>query len=136
MAEQRSLDIIRCALGDDVAELFLVNAFPEYLEIQDDLNDLGRRLKKGGLLQTALGQVYTRRLKKDEVTLDTALRDYATFKSDASSFDLDLRQGIARLRKDVLEVYGRQNKNISLPRRSPGRTPTTSGPPPAPPLGD
>ena len=48
-----------------------VNAVPEYSEIEDDLNDLGRRLKKSGLPQAVVEQVY-RRLKKDEVTLGTA----------------------------------------------------------------
>ena len=35
--------------GEEVAELVLANAVPEYSEIEDDLNDLGRRLKKSGL---------------------------------------------------------------------------------------
>ena len=106
LAKQRSLNIIRCALGDEVAELFLVNAFHNYSEIKEDLNDLGRRLKNDALPQTALEQVYARLLKKDEVTLDTALRHYTTFKSDASSFERELGQGIARQRNDMPEVYG------------------------------
>ena len=106
-AKQRSLEIIRGALGEEVAELVLANAVPEYSEIEDDLNDLGRRLKKSGLPQAVVEQVYTGRLKKDDVTLDTALRDYATFKSDTSS-EREIGQRVARLRKDMVEVYGRQ----------------------------
>ncbi len=82
-AKQRSLEIIRGALGNEVTELVLANAVPEYAEIEDALNDLGRRLKKSGLPQAVVEQVYTGRIKKDDVTLDTALREYyATFKSD------------------------------------------------------
>jgi len=114
-AKQRSLEIIRGALGEEVAELVLANAVPEYSEIEDDLNDLGRRLKKSGLPQAVVEQVYTGRLKKDEVTLDTALRDYATFKSDASSSEREIGQRVARLRKDLVEVYGRQKiKHVPL----------------------
>ena len=107
-AKQRSLQIIRGALGDEIAELVLANAVPEYSEIEDDLNDLGRRLKRDGLPQSVVEQVYTGRLKKDEVTLDTVLRDYATFKSDTPSFEREIGQRVARLRKDMVEVYGRQ----------------------------
>jgi len=103
-AKQRSLEIIRGALGEEVAELVLANAVPEYSEIEDDLNDLGRRLKKSGLPQAVVEQVYTGRLKKDDVTLDTALREYATFKSDASSSEREIEQRVARLRKDLVEV--------------------------------
>ncbi|XXK36091.1 hypothetical protein ACMAY8_07695 [Rhodobacteraceae bacterium nBUS_22] len=107
-AKQRSLQIIRGALGDEIAELVLANAIPEYSEIEDDLNDLGRRLKRDGLPQSVVEQVYTGRLKKDEVTLDTVLRDYATFKSDTPSSEREIGQRVAKLRKDMVEVYGRQ----------------------------
>ena len=106
-AKQRSLEIIRGALGEEVAELVLANVVPEYSEIEDDLNELGRRLKKSGLPQAVVEQVYTGQLKKDEVTLDTALREYATFKSDTSS-EREIGQRVVRLRKDMVEVYGRQ----------------------------
>ena len=72
-AKQRSLEIIRGALGEEVAELVLANAVPEYSEIEDDLNDLGWKLKKRGMPQAVVEQVYNGRLKKDEVTLDTGL---------------------------------------------------------------
>lgn len=44
-SKHRSLEIIRGALGEEVAELVLANAVPEYSEIADNLNELGRKLK-------------------------------------------------------------------------------------------
>jgi hypothetical protein len=44
-SKHRSLEIIRGALGEKVAELVLANAVPEYSEIADNLNELGRKLK-------------------------------------------------------------------------------------------
>ena len=50
-AKQRSLEIMRGGLGEEVAELVLANAVPEYSDIEDDLNDLGWKLKKRGVPQ-------------------------------------------------------------------------------------
>lgn len=44
-SKHRSLEIIRGALGEEVAKLVLANAVPEYSEIADNLNELGRKLK-------------------------------------------------------------------------------------------
>ena len=107
-ARQRSLEIIRGALGEEVAELVLAKAVPEYSDIKDDLNDLSWKLKKSGMPQAVVEQVYSGRLKKDEVTLDTALRDYASFKSDTLSAEREIGQRVARIRKDMAAVYGRQ----------------------------
>ena len=67
-AKQRNLESIRGALGDEVAKVVLANAVPEYSEIEDDLNDLVRSLKRDGLPQSVVEQVNTGRLKEDEVT--------------------------------------------------------------------
>ena len=40
-ARERSLEIIRGALGDEVAEMVLAEAVPEYSPIEDALNELG-----------------------------------------------------------------------------------------------
>ena len=58
--------------------------------------------------QTVVEQVYSGRLKKDEVILDTALRDYGSFKSDTPSSEREIGQRVARLRKEMVQVYGRQ----------------------------
>ena len=58
--------------------------------------------------QAVVEQVYNGRLKKDEVTLDTALREYPDFKSDTPSSWREIEQRVARLRKDTAAVYGRQ----------------------------
>ena len=44
-SKYRSLEIIRGALGEEVAKFVLANAVPEYSEIADNLNELGRKLK-------------------------------------------------------------------------------------------
>ena len=102
-------------LGDEVAEVVLANAVPPHSWIEDDLNDLGWKLKKKGMPQAVVEQVYNGRLKKDEVTLDTALKDYADFKSDTPSSEREIGQRVVRLRKDMVEVYGRQKiKDVPL----------------------
>jgi len=45
-ARDRSIEIIRGALGDEVADMVLANAVPEYSEIEDALNELGKALHK------------------------------------------------------------------------------------------
>ena len=45
-ARERSVELIRGALGDEVAELVLAEAVPEYSPIEDALNDLGKALHK------------------------------------------------------------------------------------------
>ena len=100
-AKQRNLESIRGALGDEVAKVVLANAVPEYSEIEDDLNDFGCKPKRRGMPQTVVEQVYNGQLKKDEVTLDTALRDCADFKSDTPSSEREIGQRIVRLRKDM-----------------------------------
>ena len=45
-ARERSIEIIRGALGDEVADMVLANAVPEYSEIEDALNELGKALHK------------------------------------------------------------------------------------------
>ena len=55
-ARQRSLEIIRGAMGDEVAELVLAKAVPEYSDIEDDLNELGRELKRNEVPQAVVEQ--------------------------------------------------------------------------------
>ena len=43
---ERSIEIIRGALGDEVADMVLANAVPEYSDIEGALNDLGKALHK------------------------------------------------------------------------------------------
>ena len=45
-ARERSLEIIRGALGDEVAEMVLAETVPEYSPIEDALNELGKDLHK------------------------------------------------------------------------------------------
>ena len=42
-ARERSLEIIRGALGDEVAEMVLAGTVPEHTPIEDALNELGER---------------------------------------------------------------------------------------------
>jgi hypothetical protein len=45
-ARERSLEIIRGALSDEVAEMVLAETVPEYSPIEDALNELGKDLHK------------------------------------------------------------------------------------------
>ena len=67
-ARERSLEIIRGALGDEVAEMVLAETVPEYSPIEDALNELGKDLHKQKMPTEVVQQVYTGKLKPDVLT--------------------------------------------------------------------
>ncbi|MDA8742302.1 hypothetical protein N9M64_01180 [bacterium] len=81
-AKERSLEIIRGALGDEVAEMVLAEAVPEYSPIKDALNELGKDLHKQKMPTEVVQQVYTGKLKPDVLTLAMTLDQYEAYKSD------------------------------------------------------
>ena len=72
-ARERSLEIIRGALGDEVAEMVLAETVPEYSPIEDALNELGKDLHKQKMPTEVVQQVYTGKLKPDVLTLAMTL---------------------------------------------------------------
>jgi len=48
-ARMRSLELIRGALGDEVADMVLAGAVPEYSDIEDALNEFGKELHRKNL---------------------------------------------------------------------------------------
>ena len=107
-ARQRSLRIIRGALGDEVADMVLAKAVPEYSPIEDALNDLGKSLHAKKFPQDIVEQVYTGQLREDALSLDAALSEYAEFKSDSPKAHKEITQRVTRLRKDMVAVFGKQ----------------------------
>jgi len=114
-ARERSIEIIRGALGDEVADMVLANAVPEYSEIEDALNELGKALHKQKLPSEIVEQVYSGKLKQEVITLETALKDYVAYKSDTPKAEKEITQRVERLRKDMQHIYGKQKlKYVSL----------------------
>jgi integrase len=114
-ARDRSIEIIRGALGDEVADMVLANAVPEYSEIEDALNELGKALHKQKLPSEIVEQVYSGKLKQEVITLETALKDYVSYKSDTPKAEKEITQRVERLRKDMQHIYGKQKlKYVSL----------------------
>mgnify|MGYP003730529615 CR=1 FL=1 len=114
-ARDRSIEIIRGALGDEVADMVLANAVPEYSEIEDALNDLGKTLHKQKLPSEIVEQVYSGKLRQEVITLETVLKDYVAYKSDTSKAEKEITQRVERLRKDMQHIYGKQKlKYVSL----------------------
>ena len=114
-ARDRSIEIIRGALGDEVADMVLANAVPEYSEIEDALNELGKALHKQELPSEIVEQVYSGKLKQEVITLETALKDYVAYKSDTPKAEKEITQRVERLRKDMQHIYGKQKlKYVSL----------------------
>ncbi|MDB4594065.1 tyrosine-type recombinase/integrase [Paracoccaceae bacterium] len=114
-ARDRSIEIIRGALGDEVAEMVLANAVPEYSEIEDALNDLGKALHKQKLPSEIVEQVYSGKLRQEVITLETVLKDYVAYKSDTPKAEKEITQRVERLRKDMQHIYGKQKlKYVSL----------------------
>ena len=107
-ARQRSLNIIRGALGDDVADMVLAKAVPEYSQIEDALNDLGKSLHAQKFPHEVVEQVYTGQLQDDAMSLDTVLAEYTEFKSDSPKAHKEITQRVGRLRKDMVAVFGKQ----------------------------
>ena len=114
-ARERSIEIIRGALGDEVADMVLANAVPEYSEIEDALNELGKALHKQKLPSEIVEQVYSGKLKQEVITLETVLKDYVAYKSDTPKAEKEITQRVERLRKDMQHIYGKQKlKYVSL----------------------
>ena len=114
-ARDRSIEIIRGALGDEVADMVLANAVPEYSEIEDALNDLGKTLYQQKLPSEIVEQVYSGRLKQEAITLEKVLKDYVGYKSDTPKAEKEIKQRVERLRKDMEHIYGKQKlRYVSL----------------------
>ena len=114
-ARDRSIEIIRGALGDEVADMVLANAVPEYSEIEDALNELGKALHKQKLPSEIVEQVYSGKLRQEVITLETALKDYVAYKSDTPKAEKEIKQRVERLRKDMQHIYGKQKlRYVSL----------------------
>ena len=114
-ARERSIEIIRGALGDEVADVVLANAVPEYSEIEDALNELGKALHKQKLPSEIVEQVYSGKLRQEIITLETVLKDYVAYKSDTPKAEKEITQRVERLRKDMQHIYGKQKlKYVSL----------------------
>ena len=107
-ARERSLEIIRGALGDEVAEMVLAETVPEYSPIEDALNDLGKDLHKQKMPTEVVQQVYTGKLKPDVLTLAMTLDQYEAYKSDTPKAAREIGQRIERLRTDMKSVFGKQ----------------------------
>jgi integrase len=114
-ARDRSIEIIRGALGDQVADMVLANAVPEYSEIEDALNELGKALHKQKLPSEIVEQVYSGKLRQEVITLETVLKDYVSYKSDTPKAEKEITQRVERLRKDMQHIYGKQKlRYVSL----------------------
>ena len=114
-AGERNIEIIRGALGDEVADMVLANAVPEYSEIEDALNELGKALHKQKLPSEIVEQVYSGKLRQEVITLETVLKDYVAYKSDTPKAEKEIKQRVERLRKDMQNIYGKQKlKYVSL----------------------
>ena len=114
-ARDRSIEIIRGALGDEVADMVLANAVPEYSEIEDALNELGKALHKQKLPSEIVEQVYSGKLRQEVITLETVLKDYVSYKSDTPKAEKEITQRVERLRKDMQHIYGKQKlRYVSL----------------------
>lgn len=106
-SRQRSLELIRGALGDEVAELVLANAVPEYSPIEDGLNEFGKQLHRKGMPQAVVEQVYAGQLKPDVLSLAKALDEYAAYKADTPGAEKEIIRRIERLKADMVAVYGK-----------------------------
>jgi integrase len=106
-ARMRSLELIRGALGDEVVDLVLAGAVPEYSDTEDELNELGKELHRKNLPIEVVQQVYSGKLVEDAITLASALDEYVAFKSDTPKATREITQRINRLKADMAAVFGK-----------------------------
>jgi hypothetical protein len=112
-AGERNIEIIRGALGDELADMVLANAVPEYSEIEDALNELGKALHKQKLPSEIVEQVYSGKLRQEVITLETVLK--VAYKSDTPKAEKEITQRVERLRKDMQHICGKQKlRYVSL----------------------
>jgi len=103
---ERALEIVRANLGDEVADIVLAKAVPEYSPLDYELNELAYKLA-GTVPQGVLEQVYQGQLQDEPITLDKVLQEYLEYKSDAQVDDRDLRTRVERLRSEMKRVFGK-----------------------------
>lgn len=103
---ERALEIVRANLGDEVADIVLAKAVPEYSTLDYELNELAYKLA-GTVPQGVLEQVYQGQLQDEPITLDKVLQEYLEYKSDAQVDDRDLRTRVERLRSEMKRVFGK-----------------------------
>ena len=128
-ARERSVELIRGALGDEVAELVLAEAVPEYSPIEDALNDLGKALHKQKLPAEVVQQVYSGRLTPDTMTLEKALQEYVAYKSDTPKAAREIGQRVERLRTDMQEcLWQAKAQACSFVRHHPTGCQRATGP--------
>ena len=105
-ARKRSIELIRGALGDQIADMVMAGQVPPYSDVEYLLNDLGQELHKRKFPKEIVQQVYSGKLQDDIITLNGALEEYLTFKSGEDKTSHDLAQRVERIRKDMGKVYG------------------------------
>ena len=104
----RSLDVIRGALGDQVAEMVLAGAVPEYSFAEDGLIELAKTLDERRFPTAVVAQVYEGKLKPDLLSLEKTLNDYVAYKSDTPKAAKEITQRVTRLHTDMSSVFGKQ----------------------------
>jgi integrase len=107
-ARTRSLELIRGALGDEVAEMVLADAVPWYSIAEDNLIELAKTLHERRLPAAVVEQVYAGKLKPDLLTLEKTLNDYVAYKSDTPKAAKEITQRVTRLHTDMCSVFGKQ----------------------------
>ena len=93
----RSIEIIRGALGDEVADMVLANAVPEYSEIEDALNELGKALHKQKLPSEIVEQIYPGKLRQEVITLEMVLKDYIAVNTSGDTNDKNTQASLKAL---------------------------------------
>ncbi|WP_334065731.1 tyrosine-type recombinase/integrase [Nereida ignava] len=106
-SSERSLAIIRGALGSDVAEQVLAGQVVEYSQEDYALNELARDIA-GKLSDDIVTQIYTGRLKQPALTLQKALGEYQQYKTEDAGESRELELRVARALKDLGTAIGKQ----------------------------
>ena len=106
-SRDRAIELVRSHLGDKIAEQVLAGKIVEYSHEEDDLIELAESLD-GKVAHTTLEQIYQGTLWEDPLTLTRILDEYLEFKTIDGELDRDTRTRVARIRKEMTHLYGKQ----------------------------
>ena len=109
---QRALNLVRERIGAREAELFQAGVVDPEWDVTDDFRELAMELK-GSVPDEVFRQIGNARIVPETLSLNKVLEEYYTFKCEDAAQDLPLKGRIARIRKDLVIVLGKNRVDFT-----------------------
>ena len=109
---QRALNLVRERIGAREAELFQAGVVDPEWDVTDDFRELAMELK-GSVPEEVFRQIGNARIVPETLSLNKVFEEYYTFKCEDAAQDLPLKGRIARIRKDLVIVLGKNRVDFT-----------------------